>query len=609
MAGRRTRLYSLVARLKPGVSQTAAQNELKSLSAALAAEFPETNAGWRAVAAPINQQLLGKLQPALLTLLGAAGFVLLIACCNVANLLMARGISRTRELAVRAALGASRARLAFQLMLESLILASAGGLLGLAVARAGLRLLLHLLPVRAVPVFPRMDEARLDPRALLVAMGITLFAALVFGLAPAWEFSSPATEPALQEGGRGHTGGRRRRRRLGLLIGMEAALSVILLAGAGLMLRSFLRAVAVQPGFHAEHVLTAQIPSAWKPGAANNPAEMPRKVQYFDELIARAHQIPGVTAAALTTNLPLASVQVQTIIRLEGRLTPRPGEEFRVGYSSISPEYFRVMGIPLLRGRALSADDSAGRPLVAVIDEAMARRFWPNEDPLGKQLSFNPAAGAKGPWMTVVGVAGNVRRFALTVEPDAQIYVPYAQSLLAPQTATLVLRAALDPVAVTVALQKTIHQIDPTQPVSEIKTLAQIVSDTLAQTRLYTVLLGIFAVIAVALAAAGIFSVISWTVSQSRPEIGIRMALGAAPRNVLGAMMGRAIAETVVGAGAGILGAIALTGFLKSQLYEVTALDPAVLVAAPVALVAVAASAAYLSARRALRVDPMSALR
>ena len=609
IAARRIRLYSLVARLKPGVSQAASQTELQSLSAALAAEFPESNAGWRAVAAPINEKLLGQLRPALLTLLGAAGFVLLIACLNVANLLMARGISRNRELAIRAALGASRLRLAFQLMMESFVLAAAGGLLGLAVARAGLRFLVYLLPVRAVPIFPRMDEANLEPRALLFALGITLCAAIIFGLAPALEFSHPAIEPALQEGGRGHTGGRRRRRRLGLLIGLEAALSVILLAGAGLMLRSFLRVVTVQPGFRAERVLTAQIPSPWKPGAANSPAELNRKVQYLTSVIERARQIPGVTAAALTTNLPLASVQVQTIIRLEGRPAPRAGEEFRVGYSSISPEYFRVMGIPLLRGRALNAADSAGRPLAAIIDEAMARRFWPNQDALGKPLSFNPAAGANGPWMTVVGIAGNVRRYALTVEPDAQVYVPYEQSLFAPQTSALVLRTPLDPAAVAGALRKMVYRIDPTQPVSEIKTLSQIVSDSVAQKRLYTILLGIFAVVAVALAAAGIFSVISWMISQSRQEIGIRMALGAAPRNVLGAMMARALIETLVGACAGVLGAAALTGLLKSQLYEVTALDPAVFAAAPLALATAAASAAYLSARRALGVDPMTALR
>src|SRR5579885_2792058 len=609
LAGRRIRLYSLVARLKPGVPPETADSELRSLSAAFAREFPDSNAGWRAVTAPINDQLLGKLRPALLMLLGAVGFVLLIACFNVSNLLMARGIGRTRELAIRAALGAPRRRLAAQLVTECLVLAVAGGALGLAVARVCLDALLRLLPVRAMPIFPRMEEARLDFRVVAVALGVTILTGILFGLLPALRFSRPELEPALREGGRGASGSRRQNRLLGGLIAGEAALSVILLAGAVLMLRSFVNRLEVQPGFRPEHVLTAEIPSPWKRGAANPAAEMPEKVRYLHDVIARARQIPGVTAAALTTNLPLASVQVQTIVRPEGHAPPRPGEEFRVGYSAVSSDYFRAMGIPLLRGRALTDSDTADRPLVAIVNEAMARQFWPGEDALGKRITFNSAAGAAGSWMTVVGIAGDVRRYSLAEEPDAQIYASYAQSLLAPQTAALVLRTSLDPLSLAGALRTAIHQIDPAQPIAEVKPMAQIVWYSAAQSRIYTVLLGIFAVLALALAAAGVFSAIAWTVSRSRHDIGIRMALGAAPRNLLLTVMSRALAETLGGTAAGVLGAAALTRILRSQLYLVTPLDPAVFVGAPALLVVAAVAAAYLAARRALRVDPIDALR
>lgn len=275
----------------------------------------------------------------------------------------------------------------------------------------------------------------------------------------------------------------------------------------------------------------------------------------------------------------------------------------------MSAGYFATMGIPLLRGRPFTESDTADQPLAAIVNESMARRFWPNQDPLGKRITFNPAAPAAGPWITVVGIAGNVRRFNLTQEPDAQIYASYAQSMLSPQTAALVLRSPLDPAALAATLPGVIHQIDRTQPVAEVKTMSQIVWDSVAQTRIYTVMLGIFAALALVLAAAGVFSAISWIVSQRTHEIGIRVALGATSRNLLTAMMTRALVETLAGTVAGVLGAAALTGFLKSQLYQVTALDPAVFVAAPLLLVLAALAAAYLSARRALGVDPMTALR
>jgi putative ABC transport system permease protein len=608
LANRTLHTYTLIARMKPGVAISAAQAELQGLSQSLANEFAASNAGWQAVTQPVNEQLLGNLRPVLFALLGAVGFVLLIACMNVSNLMMARGIERSREMAVRAALGAGRLRLLRQLLTESLLIAVAGGGLGILFAKGWLRTLLAMLPARSIPILPGADQAGLNGPVLAVSLLATMATGIVFGLLPAWRISRPNLEEALKEGSRANTGGIGRRRILAGLIAVETALSVILLAGAGLLIRSFANLLEVQLGFRPEHVLTLQIPSEWASlTQRNDPAETNRKMLYFRDIVQHVQAIPGVNAAALVTVLPLGAVQINTRIFIEGRPAPGPGEDLHVAYRAISPDYFRAMGIPLLRGRAFTDDDSAGRPAVAIVSQAMARHFWPNEEVVGKRITLNNAT--TGPWITIAGVVGSVRHAGLTAEPDSELYTSYQQTLLAPQVASVVLRTSLDPLVLAQPVRATIHQINANQPIADLKSMSQVVSDTVARPRLYTVLLAVFAGLALVLAAAGIFSVISWTVTQTTHEIGIRMALGASPGNVLRTVMRRAMLAALAGAALGLAGAAALTNVLKSQLYGISATDPLTFTLAPLVLAAVALLAAYIPARRATRIDPMSALR
>jgi putative ABC transport system permease protein len=608
LANRTLHTYTLIARMKRGVKLQAAQAELQGLSQSLASEFPASNTGWQAVTQPVNEQVLGNLRQVLFALLGAVGFVLLIACMNVSNLMMARGIERSREMAVRAALGAGRLRLLRQLLTESLLIALAGGALGILFAHGWLRALLAMLPARSIPILPGAEQAGLNGPVLAVSVLASVLTGIVFGLLPAWQTSRPNLEESLKEGSRANTVGSGRKRLLAGLIALETALSVILLAGAGLLIRSFANLLDVQLGFRPEHVLTLQIPSEWASlTQRNDPAETDRKMQYFREIVQRVQAVPGVGSAALVTVLPLGSVQINTRIFIEGRPLPGPGEDLRVAYRAISPDYFRAMGIPLLRGRAFTDDDRAGRPGVAIVSEAMARHFWPNEDAVGKRITLNNAA--TGPWITVAGVVASVRYGGLKTEPDSELYTSYRQTLLAPQVASVVLRTALDPLALAQPVRAVIRQINVHQPIADLKTMTQVVSDTMARPRLYTVLLAIFAGLALLLAAAGIFSVISWTVTQSTHEIGIRMALGATPGNVLRTVMRRAMLSAAVGAVLGLGGAAALTNILKSQLYGISATDPLTFTLAPVVLAAVAWLAAYVPARRATRIDPMAALR
>jgi putative ABC transport system permease protein len=608
LANRNLHTYTLIARMKRGVAIPAAQAELASLSQSLANEFPASNTGWQAVTQPINEQVVGSLRPVLFALLGAVGFVLLIACMNVSNLLMARGIERSREMAVRAALGASRFRLLRQLWTESLLIGVAGGALGILFAYGWLRGLLAMLPTRTVSILPGAEQADLNGTVLAVSVAASVVTGIVFGWLPSWQISRPNLEESLKEGSRANTGGMGRKRLLAGLIALETALSVILLAGAGLLIRSFANLLDVQLGFRPEHVLTLQIPSEWASlTQRNDPVETERKMRYFREIVQRAQTIPGVSAAALVTVLPMGSVQIGTRIFIEGRPAPGPGEDLRVAYRAISPDYFRAMGISLLRGRAFTDDDRAGQPGVAIVSEAMARHFWPNEDPVGKRITLNNAT--TGPWITIAGVVASVRYDSLRTDPDSELYTSYLQTLLAPQVASVVLRTPLDPLVLAQPVRAVIHQINPHQPIADVKTMTQVVSDTMARPRLYTVMLAIFAGLALVLAAAGIFSVISWTVTQSTHEIGIRMALGATSGNVLRAVMLRAMLATLVGAVLGLGGAAALTNFLKSQLYGISATDPVTFALAAIVLAAVAWLAAYVPARRATRIDPMAALR
>jgi putative ABC transport system permease protein len=604
-ANRRGHSHRVVARLRANVTRQMAASDLDSIAAALVREFPDTNTGWRAVAEPLNEQLLGHLRPALWTMLGAVGFVMLIACVNVSSLLMARGVARTREIAIRSALGGSRKRIAGQLLCESVMLAFTGGIGGLLFAQLWLKTLLALAQVRATPLFPRLDQASLDGGVLGIATLLTMTAGIIFGLAPALELSRVDIETALRESGRSQSGSLRGRRWLTGLIVLEAAMSVILLVGAGLMLRSFTRIMETKPGFEPEHVVAAEIPSPWQPNLGNAADRVAAKQRYFRDLLDRISRLPGISSAGFITGLPMGTVASATLIRLEGR-NPTAGEDLRVGYSSVSAQYFRTMGIPLVRGRWFDRSDSAGRPMSAIVNETMARHVWPNEDAVGRRFTFN--ANGTGPWTTVVGVAGDVRNGGLRSESESQVYMNFEQSMFSPQSAAIVVRTGLDTAAAANALRTTIHEVDPQQPVSSVTPMSQVVTDSVAQPRVYTALLTIFGGLALVLAAAGIFSVLSWTVNQRSHDIAIRVALGATSRNVIGAIMGRALVEASVGAIAGLGGAWALSGILKAQLYQTAPTDPLTFAGAPLVLLAVAAFAAWLPAHRASRVDPAGAL-
>jgi putative ABC transport system permease protein len=604
-ANRRAHSHRVVARLRPSFTRQMAAAELDTIATGLGREFPDTNVGWKAAVAPLNEDLLGRLRPALWTMLGAVGFVLLIACVNVSNLLMARGVARTREIAIRSALGGSRRRIAGQLLCESMLLALAGGIGGLGFAHLCLKILVALAQVRATPIFPRLDQANLDGGVLATATLLTMTAGIIFGLAPALEFSRTDIETALREGGRSQSGSLRGRRWLSGLIVLEAAMSVILLVGAGLMLRSFTLMIGVDPGFRPEHVVAAELPSAWQPNARNLREITAAKQLYFHGLTERIGRLPGISSAAFITGLPMGTVASATLIRLEGR-TPVNGEDLRVGYSSVSAQYFRTMGIPLIRGRWFDDSDTGERPLGAIVNETMARHLWPNEEAVGKRFTFNP--NGTGPWVTVVGVTGDVRNGGLRSENESQLYMKFEQQLLSPQNAAIVVRTNLDTAAVANTLRVAIHGVDAQQPISQIVAMSQVVSDSVATPRLYTALLAIFGGLALVLAAAGIFSVLSWTVNQRAHEIAIRVALGASSRNVIGTVMSRAMAEASVGAIAGLGGAWGLSGILKAQLFHVAPTDPLTFVGAPLLLVAVAALAAWLPARRAARMDPGRAL-
>jgi len=604
-ANRRAHAYRVVARLRPKVTRQMAAAELDGIAASLAREFPNTNAGWRAAAEPLNEQLLGKLRPALWTMLGAVAFVMLIACVNVSSLLMARGVGRTREIAIRAALGGSRQRIAAQLLCESVMLAFAGCISGLVFAQLCLKTLLALAQARATPLFPRLDQASLDGGVLGMAMLLTITAGILFGLAPALELSRADIEKALRESGRSQAGSLRGRRWLTGLIVLEAAMSVILLVGAGLMLRSFTRIMETRPGFEPEHVMAAEIPSAWQPNSGNAADRVVAKQRYFRELLDRVGRVPGISSAGFITGLPMGTVASATLIRLEGRI-PAAGEDLRVGYSSVSAEYFRTMGIRLVHGRWFDRSDIAGGLMAAIVNETMARHLWRNEEAVGKRFTFNP--NGTGPWTTVVGVVGDVRNGGLRSESESQLYMNFEQSLLSPQNAAIVVRTSLDPAAAANALRTTIHEVDAGQPVSAVVPMSQVVTDSVAQPRLYTALLSIFGGLALVLAAAGIFSVLSWTVNQRRHDIAIRVALGATSANVIGEIMGRAVGEALVGAVAGLAGAWALSGILRAQLYQTAATDPVTFAGAAAVLLAVAGLAAWLPAVRASRTDPARAL-
>lgn len=609
---------NVVARLKPGTPAAQVSASLSRFVEYLRHTYPANyggpDRGFGVYTVPVKEQLTRGLRPALLVLLGAVAFVLLIACANVANLQLAHASSREKELGIRAALGAGRGRLVRQLLTESLILALAGGLLGLLLAFWGVAALRALAPANT----PRLDEVRLDLVVLVFTFGVSLLTGLFFGLAPAWHVARTDLRETLNEAGRGASASAATRRLRSVLVVSELALAVLLLVGAGLLLRSFNRLLAVSPGFQTQHLLTLELSLPDKIYPDGAPVQ-----NFFAQLMARVKSIPGIQSAGAISQMPLADSYESGSVFFEDTSVPdlpRYAGLQNLPYMEIdqraaTPGYFEAMHIPLVSGRLLNEGDNADAPLVVVVDANFAHRFWPHGDAIGHRVANGIIPNVKPPtarWRTIVGVVGHVKHYGLDVEGREQIYIPHAQPLFAafsPRDMTLAVRTSLDPASVTSAIREQLFAIDKDLPLYNIATMDQLVSTSVAQPRLNLSLLAAFATLALVLAAVGVYGVMAYSVTQRTHEFGIRMAMGAAPANVLKQVFLEGGRLAALGLAFGLFAALALTRLMASLLFGVKPSDPATLGAAAALLAFVALAACYIPARRAIRVDPVVALR
>jgi predicted permease len=589
-------LYA-VARLKQGVTTPQAQAEMDTIAARLEQQYPQSNSGSRVTITPLFARIVGDVRPALLVLLAAVGFVLLIACANVANLLLARAAARQKEIAVRMALGATRSRLIRQLLTESVMLSVAGGALGLLLAVWGIDLLLAISPDN----IPRFAEIKLDNRALFFTAAVAILTGVLFGLAPALHASKLNLNETLKEGGRSATAGLRHQRGRSLLVVAEVAIALVLLISAGLLIKSFLRLQQVDPGFNPDNVLTAGIPLP-----RTKYLEPPKRIAFYEALFSRIAALPGVEAVGAVDELPVESGS-QTYFVVEDRPIP-PREEIPLTeYSLVSTGYFKAMGLRLLKGREFDGRDGRDAPSVCIIDENFAGQYWPGQDPIGKRLKYGGADPAN-PWSTVVGLVANVKYNGLDREsPRVQLFLPYTQSTFL--GASLVIRAAGDPKDLAAAVRNEVSAIDPDLPIYQIRTMNEVLRESVAPRRLYMTLLAVFAGVAMVLAAIGLYGVMAYTVTQRTHEIGIRMALGAQQRDVLRLVVGQGMALALGGVAIGLIAAFALTRLVSSLLFAVSATDPVTFLVISLILTGVALGATFIPARRATRVDPMVALR
>ena len=587
----------IIARMKPGVTLTQARAEMETITGRLAQQYPEENLRISSVVNPLHEEVVGDIKPALLVLLGAVGFVLLIACANVANLLLARAAVRQKEIALRLALGASRSRLTRQFLTESVLLAVLGGAVGLMFAFAGLRILTSFIP----DTISQAESIGIDGKVLLFTALVAVATGLIFGLAPATQASNFSLNETLKEGGRDAAGGSKGVRLRGLLVIAEVAVSFVLLIGAGLLISSFLHLRHLDPGFRADHLLTAKIdlPELKYPDGQH-------RIPFFDNVIRRVTALPGVQSAAIAGNLPLTYSGDSMYVGVEGIPDPPPDQQRDVIYRAIGPGYFNTMGISLLRGRDFTEQDTTATAYAVIVSEKMAKHFWPGQDPIGKRLKAGSTT-SDSPWREVIGVVKDVRQNDFVAEPKLQMYMSYRQlKFLAPNA--LVVRTSVDPMSLAMPLRNAVWAVDEDQPVSNIRSMEEIVSTAMARQRFSTMLLGIFAGLALVLAAVGIYGVMSYSVAQRTREIGIRLALGAQRRDVLRMTMGEGLKLVSMGVGIGLVAAFILTRVMASLLFGVNATDPTTFVAIPFVLMSVALLASYIPALRATKVDPMVAL-
>ena len=589
-----------IARLKPGVSLEQARAEMTVIAKRLEQQYPVFDTGTGAIVNVMQEQMVQNVRPALLVLLGAVGFVLLIACTNVANLLLARAAARQREIAIRVALGASRLRVTRQLLTESVLLSLAGAAIGLLLAGLAIPPLLSL----AGTSIPGAKSANVDLRVLGFTTIVAVVAGILFGLAPALHTARSDVREALNQTDRGAVGGAALRMR-GLLVTAEVAVAMLLLVGAGLLIRSFSRLSNVAPGFQTESLLIADVPLS--PTAHRDAAE---RMAFFDRVLERLRALPGVKAVGATSLLPASGSGSIIHFNIQGHPPKTPHEYVLTNYRVVSPGYLQTLGTPLVQGRWLTDADRDGAPAVVVINQTMARTFFPNESPLGKHLQLGATPENDVPWMEVVGVVGDMKQ-TLSSEAPTEMYVPYRQGNLVLPVFVLeyVLRTSGDPLALSSGVRGAIHELDRNQPVVKIRSMEQNIATTIAAPRFRTLLLTIFAAIALVLAAVGIYGVMAYSVAQRTREIGIRMALGSPSASVFRLILGNGLKVTIAGIVVGIAAAAALTRYLSTMLYAVRPTDPLTLLGTAFLLVAVAMLACYLPARRATRVDPMLALR
>ena len=596
--------YNIVGKLKLGISLTQAQAEMETITARLRRDFPENypaNGGLKFSIVPLLEQVVGNVRRSLLVLLGSVGLVLLIACANVANLLLSRAVARQQEIAVRSALGASRWRIVRQLLTESILLAVCGGAVGIVICVLSVQWI-HVLGTKSIP---RLQDVGIDGRVLLFTLLLSVFSGILFGLAPALRVSQLDLNSTLKDASRGSAGtsavwgrGNNVRR---LLVISELALSVVLLIGAGLLIRSFARLQNVSPGFNPRDVLTFDLTMT---GRKYNDKQV--ILNTYRQLWERLEHLPGASAAGGVTSLPLSQAFAWTPITVEGR-TPLPGEKFlNADERLVGGHYFEAMGIPLRRGRFFNEQDDATKPRVVLVDEYMADQLWPGQDPIGKRIHIVELK-SDDPWQTVVGVVGRVKQDSLDSDPRIAFYLPHTQ--FPTRAMTVALRGGTDPAGLVSAVKSELRNLGPDLPMYYVRTMGQRVDESLAQRRFSMLLLGVFASVALMLATIGIYGVMAYLVNQGTREIGIRMALGATQRNILSLVVRQGMALALSGVAIGLAGAFLLTRLIRSLLFGVEATDPVTFVGISLLLALIALLASYIPAQRAARIDPMVSLR
>ena|SRR5579872_1401910 len=590
----------VIGRLKPRVSQTQAEADLAAIAAREGREYPQTNTGHSVRVIGVVEDLTQGSRQFLLMLVGAAAFVLLLACANVANLQLARATGRAREVALRSALGASRGRIAQQLLAESLLLAALGAAAGVLIASWWLPLLMRSVPAFIVEHIPGLKHIQLDYRVLAFTVLLSGLAGVLTGLAPTLQVSRPDLNEALKEGARGGSVAPGRHRLRALLVISEVALAIVLLVGAGLMVKGFRALMERDQGFDREGILTFRVTL---PAVKYSSAAQVR--EFYRQLVERTQALPGVESAAAASSLPSDWSWNQTKVRIEGQAPPAPGEMRLAASQVISPDFFRTLRIPLRQGRVFTLQDAGNRPPVVIISQSFARRYFGSEDALGKRLRLGD--DAREPWRMVAGVVADVLRSSFDSHPDPTAYVPLAQAPLA--TMAVAIRATGDPLALAAAVRAQVQALDRNQPVYDVRTLAQIVSDNVSGVHSSERLMVIFGLIALALAAAGIYAVMAYLVAQRTHEIGVRLALGARPRDVLRLIVSHAVRLAILGLVIGTPVALVLARVLSSELFGVVRVDLAVFIGCTLVLASAAILASYVPARRAARVDPMVALR